>query len=203
MDFLVEMTTHVPSGTSADVVDEIRAREAVRARELVADGHLLRLWRPPLAPGQWRTFGLFAADDADQLEEQLASMPLRVWRTDVVTPLVAHPNDPRRGSASPQLTEFLTTLTIAVPPGASTDDVDDRQAREALRAAELADQGRLVRLWKLAAETGQRRTLGLWGAADEAGLTSTLRSLPLYDWMAVDVTPLSVHPSDPARGATS
>ena len=113
MDFLVEMTTHVPSGTSAEVVDEIRAREAVRARELVADGHLLRLWRPPLAPGQWRTFGLFAAEDADQLEEQLASMPLRVWRTDVVTPLLAHPNDPRRGSASPQLTEFLTTLTIA------------------------------------------------------------------------------------------
>src|SRR6478735_786601 len=109
MDYLVDMTTHVPPGTHPGEIDDNRARESVRARELVADGHLLRLWRPPLTPGQCRTFGLFAADDADQLEEQLASMPLRVWRTDVVTPLVAHPNDPRRGSASPRLTEFLTT----------------------------------------------------------------------------------------------
>jgi hypothetical protein len=28
------------------------------------------------------------------LEEVLASMPLRVWRTDEVTPLSPHPNDP-------------------------------------------------------------------------------------------------------------
>lgn len=203
MDFLVEMTTHVPPGTSDDAVDEIRAGEAVRARELAADGHLLRLWRPPVGPGQWRTFGLFVAENGDQLETKLASMPLRIWRTDVVTLLAAHPNDPGRSSASPQLTEYLTTLTIAVPPGSPADEVDDRQAREALRAAELAGQGHLVRLWQLSAEPAGRRTLGLWGAADEAGLTSTLESLPLYDWMSVDATPLSVHPNDPARGATS
>jgi len=69
MDVLVDMTTHVPPGTHPGEVDDIRARESVRARELVADGHLLRLWRPPLTPGQWRTFGLFAADDSDQLEQ--------------------------------------------------------------------------------------------------------------------------------------
>jgi muconolactone delta-isomerase len=66
MDFLVDMTTYVPPGTHPDEVDDIRARESVRARELVANGHLLRLWRPPLTPGQWRTFGLFAADDAER-----------------------------------------------------------------------------------------------------------------------------------------
>jgi len=37
---------------------------------------------------------LFAADDGDQLEKVLASMPLRVWRTDEVTPLSPHPADP-------------------------------------------------------------------------------------------------------------
>jgi muconolactone D-isomerase len=47
---------------------------------LAAQGHLLRLWRPPLQPGEWRTLGLFAAG-GDRLEEVLASMPLRVWRT--------------------------------------------------------------------------------------------------------------------------
>jgi muconolactone delta-isomerase len=94
MEYLVTMTTHVPDGTSEETVDDIRTREAARSRVLAAQGHLLRLWRPPLEPGEWRTIGLFAADDRDQLEEILASMPLRVWRTDVVTPLSPHPSDP-------------------------------------------------------------------------------------------------------------
>jgi len=94
MEYLVTMTTHVPDGTSEETVEDIRTREAARSRELAAQAHLLRLWRPPLEPGEWRTIGLFAADDRDQLEEILASMPLRVWRTDVVTPLSPHPSDP-------------------------------------------------------------------------------------------------------------
>ncbi len=94
MEFLVSMTTHVPAGTTEQAVADMRSREAARSRELVAQGHLLRLWRPPLQPGEWRTLGLFAADDADRLEEVLASMPLRAWRVDEVTPLSPHPNDP-------------------------------------------------------------------------------------------------------------
>jgi muconolactone D-isomerase len=94
MEYLVTMTTHVPDGTSEKAVEDMRSREAERARELAAQGHLIRLWRPPLQPGEWRTLGLFAADDADRLEEVLASMPLRVWRRDEVTPLSPHPNDP-------------------------------------------------------------------------------------------------------------
>ncbi|MFF1907741.1 muconolactone Delta-isomerase family protein [Kitasatospora sp. NPDC058218] len=96
MEFLVDMVTSVPAGTSEQDVAEIRAREAERARELAAQGHLLRLWRPPLAPGEWRTWGLFRAEDAERLEQLLASMPLRVWRHDTVTPLSPHPNDPGR-----------------------------------------------------------------------------------------------------------
>jgi muconolactone D-isomerase len=94
MEFLVNMTTHVPQGTSEQAVDEIRGREAAHSRELAAQGHLLRLWRPPLQPGEWRTLGLFAATDAEELEAVLASMPLRIWRTDEVTPLSKHPSDP-------------------------------------------------------------------------------------------------------------
>ena len=94
MEYLVTMTTHVPDGTPTAEVDDVRAREAARSRELAAQGHLLRLWRPPLQPGEWRTLGLFAAGDASELERVLASMPLRVWRTDEVTPLSPHPNDP-------------------------------------------------------------------------------------------------------------
>ena len=89
MEYLVNMTTHVPDGTPEGAVEEIRVREAANSRELAAQGHLLRLWRPPLQPGEWRTLGLFAAADGDRLEELLASMPLRVWRTDEVTPPLA------------------------------------------------------------------------------------------------------------------
>jgi len=94
MEFLVTMTTRVPDGTPEQAVADIRGREAARSSELAAQGHLLRLWRPPLQPGEWRTLGLFSAADAGELEQVLASMPLRAWRTDDVTPLSPHPSDP-------------------------------------------------------------------------------------------------------------
>jgi muconolactone D-isomerase len=98
MEYLVTMTTQVPEGTSEAAVQDMRAREAARSRELAVLGYLLRLWRPPLQPGEWRTLGLFAAADGAELETVLASMPLRVWRTDEVTPLSPHPSDPGRTS---------------------------------------------------------------------------------------------------------
>ena len=91
MEYLVTMTTRVPDRTPDEAVQDIRSREAAHSCDLAAQGHLLRLWRPPLQPGEWRTLGLFAAADGDRLEEILASMPLRVWRTDEVTPLSPHP----------------------------------------------------------------------------------------------------------------
>ena len=132
MEYLVNMTTHVPDGTPDQAVDDIRAREAAHSRELAAAGHLLRLWRPPLQPGEWRSLGLFAAADGGQLEEVLASMPLRVWRTDEVTPLAPHANDPALAPSNAG-TEFLTTFTINVPEGMPGYAVDDTEAREAQR----------------------------------------------------------------------
>jgi muconolactone D-isomerase len=96
MEYLVTMTTHVPDGTSEETVEDVRTREAARARALAAQGHLLRLWRPPLEPGEWRSVGLFAAAGRGQLDKVLASMPLHVWRTDEVMPMSPHPNDPAR-----------------------------------------------------------------------------------------------------------
>jgi muconolactone delta-isomerase len=196
MEYLVTMTTHVPDGTSAETVEDTRDREAARSRELAAQGHLLRLWRPPLKPGEWRTLGLFAAADGGQLEEVLASMPLRVWRSDEVTPLSPHPNDPALAAAASEKTmEFLTTFTTTVPEGTPDQTVDDITAREAERAHELAAQGHLLRLWAL---PGEWHVLGLWRAQDATEMQTVLVSLPLYDWTVVQTTPLSRHPSDPA-----
>jgi muconolactone delta-isomerase len=192
------MTTHVPDGTPEADVQDIRTREAAHSRELAAQGHLLRLWRPPLQPGEWRTLGLFAAGDGDQLEKILASMPLRVWRTDEVTPLSPHPNDPPGQNSKPRSVapEFLTTFTVTVPAGTPQDAVDAAWAREAASAREQAGQGHLLRLWGL---PGQGRALGLWQATDSAELQAITVSLPLsvLTWMDVQTTPLSPHPSDP------
>jgi muconolactone delta-isomerase len=199
VEFLVTMTTNVPAGTPDEAIDEVRGREAARSRELAVGGNLRRLWRPPLKPGEWRTLGLFAADDADELERLLASMPLRVWRTDEVTPLSPHSNDPAlSGPGSGQ--EFLITMTIAVPEGTSSAAVDDAMTREAQRARELAASGHLKRLWAMATtQTGDRRTLGLWNASDVREMDGIVESLPLYFWMTLVIIPLTVHPSDPAN----
>jgi len=198
MEYLVTMTTHVPDGTPEHEVDDVRAREAAHSRELAAQGCLLRLFRPPLAPGEWRTLGLFAAADADRLEDVLASMPLRVWRTDEVTPLSPHPDDPGLPTGPRQAREFLTTFTITVPPGTPGQAVRDSEAREADRARELAGQGHLERLWVL----GPGRGLGLWRASGPGEMRAILESLPLGPWMKVQTTPLTEHPSDPAVAKT-
>lgn len=198
MEYLVTMTTHVPEGTSDQAVADVRTREAAHSSELARQGHLLRLWRPPLRPGEWRSLGLFAAADDAQLEQVLASMPLRVWRTDKVTPLAPHPNDPGR-PAKQGATEFLTTFTIALPEGTPGRVVADTEAREARRAKDLAGQGHLLRLWNL---PGQGRALGLWRARDPAEMQAILESLPLDAWMTVQTTPLTPHPSDPGLAAS-
>jgi muconolactone delta-isomerase len=198
MEYLVTMTTHVPDGTPEAEVAEVRSREAARSRELAAQGHLLRLWRPPLQPGQWRTLGLFAAEDDHQLEEVLSSMPLRVWRTDQVTVLQHHPNDPTTPAAGPRPpVEFLVGLNIKVPEGTPNQTVEDVKSREAQRARELTEQGHLARLWIPPTGPGEWRILGLWRAQDAAEMQSILGSLPLYSWFTAETTQLAPHPSDP------
>jgi muconolactone D-isomerase len=95
MEFLVDMVTTVPKGTSSLKVDELRAAEAVRATELSIKGNLVRLWRPPLDPGEWRSIGLFQAEDETEIRKVLASLPLHIWMKVTITPLNPHPNDPQ------------------------------------------------------------------------------------------------------------
>ena len=113
MEFLVSMTTHIPDGVAEEEVAAVRFREAENTRALARAGRVSRLWRPPLAPGEWRTIGLFAARDEQELDQTLAAMPLRIWRTDEVTPCdhtpttrapagcrSPHPSDPGTNAAA-------------------------------------------------------------------------------------------------------
>jgi len=210
MEYLVTMTTNVPDGTSEDAVADVRAREAAHTLELAAQGHVLRLWRPPLAPGEWRTIGLFAAADRGELEQVLTSMPLRVWRSDQVTELAQHPNDPapapgrqpgagmEPGAEETPAAEFLNTFALDFPDDTPAQVVADAKAGERRRTRELAEQGNLVRLWLVADWPDGSRALGLWRAGDAAQVRTFLDSLPMAPWLTEEITPLTPHPSDPA-----
>ncbi len=201
MENLVTMTTHVPEGTSEAEVEDVKAREAAHSRQLAMEGRLLRLWRPPLRAGEWRTLGLFDAADRAELEGVLRSMPLRVWRSDHIVGLRPHPNDPGRAgrprSPAPKDagSEFFTTFTATLPPDIPSQLVDEAGTEEATRARDLAERGLLERLWRL---PGHGRTLGLWQALNSAEMQTLLGSLPRPDWFSVDTLQLSIHPSDPA-----
>lgn len=94
MEFLTTLITNVPDGTTEATVEDTRSREALRAAELTEQGYLLRLWRPPVEPGEWRTLGLWSAGSETELQGILATLPLHKWMTVEITPLNPHPNDP-------------------------------------------------------------------------------------------------------------
>jgi muconolactone D-isomerase len=99
--------------------------------------------------------------------------------------------------------EFLVEFDIEVPAGTDETDAMDRQEAEAAAAAVLADQGHLLRLWKLPAESGVSKAIGLYSADDQAQLSGLLNELPLSDWMQETVTPLAPHPNDPESAKTA
>lgn len=95
------------------------------------------------------------------------------------------------------LREFLVEITTTVPEGTPEEEVGRRRAAEAERARELAATGRLARLWR---PVGERRSIGVWRAADEEELhEKVLGTLPLHAWMTFAVTPLEPHPNDPGH----
>jgi len=100
MDFLVEFEINVPDGTPESEVENREHAEASVAAKLVDEGHLLRVWKRPVAPGQTKTLGLYSADNQTQLAGLLAGLPLFDWMHITVTALEAHPNDPAVAQAT-------------------------------------------------------------------------------------------------------
>jgi muconolactone delta-isomerase len=94
MEFLVGFDVTIPDGTPESEVKERVSAEAIAAAGLARQGHLVRLWRPPVAPGESKAVGLYRADSEGELDSLLAALPLDGWMQVSVTPLEPHPNDP-------------------------------------------------------------------------------------------------------------
>jgi muconolactone D-isomerase len=91
--------------------------------------------------------------------------------------------------------EFLVEISLSGTDDLDAAELDRLRAAEAVRAAELADEGTLVRLWRPGGPGW--RNLGLWRATSETELRATIASLPLAPYMEVVCTELGAHPNDP------
>ena len=94
--------------------------------------------------------------------------------------------------------EFLVEFEVEVPAGTPDAEVEQHQRAESAAAAKLAEDGHLVRLWRVSADGDGATAVGLYRAGSEAELDGLLAALPLADWLHVTVTPLAGHPNDPA-----
>jgi muconolactone delta-isomerase len=111
MDFLVEFEVTVPDGITETEVKNRQDAEASAAAKLADEGHLLRVWKRPVAGRGPKIVGLYRAADEAQLSGLLEALPLYEWMQIEVTPLDAHPNDPAAARASHnQLPEPRLTL---------------------------------------------------------------------------------------------
>jgi muconolactone delta-isomerase len=93
--------------------------------------------------------------------------------------------------------EYLVEFEVDVPADTPHEEVERRQRAESAAAAKLAEDGHLVRLWRLSAGGDGATAIGLYRADGEAELDGLLAALPLADWLRVSVTPLEAHPNDP------
>jgi len=100
MEFLVEFAINVPEGTPKAEVKQRVSAEAGASAELARQGHLVRVWRPPVAPGEQKVVGLYRADSQAQLDGLLGALPLSGWMQITVIPLQPHPNNPTSKRAS-------------------------------------------------------------------------------------------------------
>jgi muconolactone delta-isomerase len=97
--------------------------------------------------------------------------------------------------------EFLVEFEFEAPAGTPDAEVERRQRAESAAAAELAEDGHLVRLWRRPLGGNGTTAIGLYRARDAAELDDLLGALPLADWLRVSITPLAAHPNDPATAS--
>jgi len=91
MEFLVHIEVNWPADGDQQLLRSLVEQEAQRARELAAEGKIVRLWR---VPGRWANIGLWRAEDASELHTAITSLPFFPWLEVAVEALARHPSDP-------------------------------------------------------------------------------------------------------------
>ena len=88
MEFLVRIEVRLPPDMPQAEREALLAAEAVRGRELIAEGLLVRIWR---VPGRFANVSLYQAEDATAVHAAVSSLPLWPWMDVRVEALARHP----------------------------------------------------------------------------------------------------------------
>lgn len=94
LEFLVAIKVNWPPSNDSDQKAELIRQEGERAKVLIAEGKIMRIWR---IPGKWANVGIWCAHDATELHELVTSLPMNPWIDVSVIPLANHPSDPGPG----------------------------------------------------------------------------------------------------------
>jgi muconolactone D-isomerase len=95
VEFLVQFELNIPDDVAESEVAERQRAEAVAAETLVDQGHLVRVWQTGDGTDNTAVLGLYRAANRAELDGLVQALPLYEWMRTSVTPLVAHPNDPK------------------------------------------------------------------------------------------------------------
>lgn len=98
MEFLVRIEVGLPPDVDPQRRAELGQAERRRGEELRASGHLVRIWR---VPGRRANVSLYRVEDATELHDLLASLPLWPWMSVAVEALATHPLE-RNGPVAPE-----------------------------------------------------------------------------------------------------
>ena len=88
---------------------------------------------------------------------------------------------------------FAVRMDVHLPPAMDPEAKADLLAREKAYSQELQRQGRWPHIWRIA---GQYANLSILDVPDNTELHELLWGLPLFPYMAIDIIPLTRHPSD-------
>lgn len=87
---------------------------------------------------------------------------------------------------------FLVHMQVQIPVDADKDFIDRLKAEEKAFSQKLQTEGTWRHLWRVA---GQYANYSVFDVGSNDELHTLIASLPLFPYMAIEVTPLAQHPS--------
>jgi muconolactone D-isomerase len=99
--------------------------------------------------------------------------------------------------ATPTPMRFHVRMDVHLPTDLDPEVRADTLAREKAYSQELQRAGKWPHLWRV---VGEYANLSIFEVESNDELHELLSGLPLFPYMSITVTPLSLHPSDIAAG---